>query len=394
LPAESEAEARCSVVQRNLPPEITSLIDGLAGCLADAPGATAVVDLLRAHYRPGRPLAEAFAGALAAIFGDEGLLFLNPRDPRLAALAAPIYRRSIEDAAAIDAALAAQGARLESAGFAEQIPPRPGSTLVFFHRDDARGPRYRLQRAGEDVWELTGCEHKVTHREVLALTERDPLRFSTSALLRPLVQDTLLPTVAYVGGPAEVSYFAQLMPLYPLFGVTPPLVMPRARFRCVDARARRRLAALKLSADDLHLPTDELLARIAVQRPPDAADPATLKAIVDDEVAPRVAALTSAIERAFPHLARAAERTNDSVSHVLRKLTNRYARALLERDTATQQRLRWLQDTLVPGGVPQERVFGWPWLAAQLGPDVLKRLVFEELTKRGTFVTELIEICP
>ena len=218
--------------------------------------------------------------------------------------------------------------------------------------------------------------------------------FSTSALLRPLVQDTLLPTVAYVGGPAEVSYFAQLMPLYPLFDVTPPLIMPRARFRCVDARARRLLTALKLSPDDLSLPADELLARIAVQRPPEAADPAALKGMVDDELAPRVAALTAAVELAAPHLARAAERTHDSVTHVLRKLINRYSRALLERDTAAHERLRRLQDLLVPGGVPQERVFGWPWLAAQLSPDGLKRLVFDGLAAHGTFVTELLELAP
>jgi bacillithiol biosynthesis cysteine-adding enzyme BshC len=340
-----------------------------------------VVALLRAHYAPGRPLAVAFAGALAAIFGDEGLLFLDPRDPRLAPLASSIYRRSIEHAPAVDQCLAAQGARLDSAGFAQQIPPRPGSTLVFFHRDDARGPRYRLQRADhDDDWGLTGCQETIAHAEVLALTTREPMRFSTSALLRPLVQDTLLPTVAYVGGPAEVSYFAQVMPLYELFDLPPPLIMPRARFRCVDARARR--------------PIDALLERIAVDRPADAADPAALKALVDDELAPRVAALTAAVELALPHLKRAAERTNKSVAHALDKLTNRYARALLERDTTTRERLTRLQNLLLPGGVPQERVYGWPTLAAQLGPDALKRLVFEALSKQGTFVTDLIELRP
>ena len=393
LPPETEADARCSVAHRTLAPEITPLLEALAGSLAGTPGGEAVVALLRTHYVPGRPLASAFAGALAAIFAEEGLLFLNPRDPRIAPLAAPLYRSSLERADAIDECLAAQGARLESAGFTQQIPLRPGSTLVFFHRDNAHGPRYRLQRSGDD-WVLTGSQESVPHAEVMALTAREPMRFSTSALLRPLVQDMLLPTVAYVGGPAEVSYFAQLMPLYRLLDVTPPLVMPRARFRCVDARARRLLAALKLSPDDLGRPADELLARIAVQRPPDAVDPAALKNIVDDELAPRVAALTAAVELALPHLARAAERTHGSVMHALQKLTGRYARALLERDTTTRDRLQRLHDRLLPGGVPQERVYGWPWLAAQLGPEALKGLVFDEMTRHGTFVTDLLELRP
>jgi hypothetical protein len=151
---------------------------------------------------------------------------------------------------------------------------------------------------------------------------------------------------------------------------------------------------LNLSSDDLGRPAEELLARIAVQRPPDAVDPAALRNIVDDELAPRVAALTAAVELALPHLARAAERTHGSVMHALQKLTNRYARALLERDTTTRERLLRLQDRLLPGGVPQERVYGWPSLAAQLGPEVLKRLVFDALAAHGTFVTDLIELRP
>src|SRR5439155_1167303 len=81
---------------------------------------------------------------------------------------------------------------------------------------------------------------------LLAALRDEPRRFSTSALLRPIVQDTLLPTVAYVGGPSEVAYFAQLGPLYRAFDRTPPLVVPRARFRITDGRTRRLLDRLGL----------------------------------------------------------------------------------------------------------------------------------------------------
>src|SRR5204862_346704 len=104
----------------------------------------------------------------------------------------------------------------------------------------------------------------------------DPLRFSTSALLRPIVQDALLPVAAYVGGPAELSYFAQLGPVYDHFGLAPPLVMPRARVRVVDARARRLLEELSLSPADLALPDAELAARLPGTRPPGAPDPAAI----------------------------------------------------------------------------------------------------------------------
>jgi len=392
LAREAAPAARVSIAHRVLGPEITGLIDALAGHLGGAAAAGEVIALLRAHYVPGRPLARAFAGALAAIFGDDGLLFLDPRDARVAALAAPVYRRSLEAAAEIDDCLAARAAALGEAGFEQQVPLRPGASLLFFHDDDPAGPRHRLQREG-DGW-LTGSGHPVTSDQLAARLQARPLCFSTSALLRPLVQDTLLPTVAYVGGPAEVSYFAQLMPLYRLFDLSPPLIVPRARFTCVDARARRLLASLQLTPRDLSLPAHELRRRLPVTRPAGAPDPEALKQTVAAQVMPEIEALTQAIATALPHLARAAGRTRRSVDHVLRRLTERYGRELLERDTVTARQLQRLQELLLPDGAPQERVHGWPMVAAQVGPAALKQAVFDALAQAGTFVTQPLELRP
>jgi len=392
LAPEPPSAARVSVAHRVLGPEIGALLEALAAQLGQTGGAAEVLALLRAHYVPGRSLARAFAGALAAIFGDEGLLFLDPRDARLAALAAPLYRRSLLAAEQIDDCLGARAAALHDAGFEQQVPLRPGASLLFFHEGGPEGPRHRLQREG-DQWR-TGSGHPLTTDQLTARLDQGPLCFSTSALLRPLVQDALLPTVAYVGGPAEVSYFAQLMPLYPLFGLSPPLILPRARFTCVDARARRLLAALHLTPQDLTLPADQLRRRLPIARPAGAPDPEALKRTVAAEVMPQIEALAQAMATALPHLTRPAGRTRRSVEHVLHRLTDRYARELLERDAVTARRLQRLQDLLVPGGAPQERVHGWPALAAQVGPAAFKRAVFEALAQAGTFVTEPLELRP
>jgi len=394
LAPESGEQARVSVAHRVLGPEITGLLDELAGHLGQAGAAAEVMTLLRAHYVPGRPIAQAFAGALAAIFGEEGLLFLDPRDARIAELVAPLYRRSLEAAGDVDDCLGARSAALHQAGFDEQVPLRPGSSLLFFHEGDPRGPRHRLQRAQDGNGWRTGGGATVSDQALQALVSEQPLRFSTSALLRPLVQDTLLPTVAYVGGPAEVSYFAQLMPVYRLLDVAPPLIVPRARFTCLDARARRLLATLHLTPADLTLPPHELRRRLPVTRPAGAPDPESVQQAVAAELMPRIATLTQAIADASPHLSRAAVRARRSVDHVLRRLTERYARELLEADTVTARQLTRLQELLRPDGVPQERVHGWPALAAQVGPTAFKRAVFDALAQAGTFVTETLELRP
>ena len=391
----SEAQARVSVAHRCLGPEIDALLDRLGSLLAGQPGAEEVLPLLRAEYRPGRSLAAAFAGVLATLFADEGLVFLDPRDARVASLAAPIYRSCIEDADLIERHLQERQAALAAAGFATQVPVR-ACALVFFHQGGVAGPRFRLQKAGANAteWVSAGTTATVPHAELLDLLARDPLRFSTSALLRPIVQDALLPTAAYVGGPGEINYFAELGPLYQHFGVLPPLLVPRAHFRCVDARTRRWLAQSGLQAADLAQPAQEIRARLDPARPSASPDPQELRDRVARQILPAVEEVISAISATGEHLHRPAQRTRGSVAHALEKLIGHYARDLVERDESTQRRIAQLALVLQPGGVAQERFYGWPWLAGRLGSSTCKRLVLERLQQAGAFATDILELLP
>ena len=393
-----DGEERASVAYRTLPSGVSPLLDRLAGVLEPGPAAEETLALLRAHYQPGASMAMAFASVIAAVFAEDGLLVFNPRDARVAELAAPIYRTCIDDCEPIEVLLQDRRDALAAAGFAEQVAVRERGALVFFHRDGETGPRFRIQRkvtgASEVSWALAGSAEVVHHSDLLATLAREPLRFSTSALLRPIVQDVLLPTVAYVGGPGEINYFAQLPPLYAHFGLTPPLLVPRARFRCVDARARRWLGQLGLKAVDLSAPPDELRARLPAPLPSGAPDPKELRALVDRQVLPAVDKIAAAIGATSVQMQRPARRTRASVTHALGRLIERYARTLVERDRVTVDRIRRLELTLSPEGVPQERYYGWPSLAGRLGVAGLKRLVMEKLRIAGPFVSEIQDLEP
>ena len=405
LPTESTAEARVSVAHRRLPLEVGPLLEQLAELLGPGPAAAETMVMLRTHYLAGRPMAQAFAGVLAELFADEGLLIFDPREARVAGLAAPIYREALDACTTLGRRLEEQGTALAAAGFEQQIPVRPDCALLFGHLGAATGPRYRLERQrgtarssdASGGWRLAGAEAALSDRAVAELLSRDPLRFSTSALLRPIVQDTLLPTAAYVGGPAEVSYFAQTGPLYDHFRVAMPLIVPRARFRCLDVHTRRRLAELGLGADDVGRPQAELVARLpstASQQFPTAA---ALSARVAAEIAPavdQIAAAATALDPNDRNLTRAAERTRAHVARALARLTGRYARKLAERDGVALGRLARVQNALAPGGVPQERAYAWPSLAGRLGPTALKTLVFDRLAAVGPFTTALQDLEP
>ena len=388
---EGEVQARISVAHRRLGPEINALLDQVATLLDGQPGAQEVLALLREHYRSGRPLATAFAGVLATLFADEGLLFLDPRDARVASQAAPIYRSCIEQAGLIEDQLRARQDALAAAGFATQVPVR-SCALVFFHQGSADGPRFRLREAAGRRWGLAGSTETFSQDELLEWLAREPLRFSTSALLRPIVQDALLPTVAYVGGPGEINYFGEIGPLYQHFHMVPPLLVPRARFRCLDARTRRWLEQSGLRASDLFDPN--FRTRLHPARPAGSPDPQEMRERVAQRILPLVREITAAISSTGEHLQRPAERTRATVAHALEKLIGRYTHDLVERDEATQRRIRKLELALNPGGVAQERFYGWPWLAGRLGVSACKRLVLDRLDQAGAFATDILELLP
>jgi bacillithiol biosynthesis cysteine-adding enzyme BshC len=399
LPDAAGGKGRASVAYRMLPPEVSVLLDTLAEVLEPGPAAEETLALLCAHYQPGRSMASAFAQVMAAVFADEGLLVFDPRQPgeaHVAELASPLYRRCLDDCEHIEARLQDRQAELAAAGFKEQVAVRERGALVFFHRDSEAGPRFRLQRqqGGEASWTLAGSTEVLRHEEVLATLAREPLRFSTSALLRPIVQDTLLPTVAYVGGPGEINYFAQLGPLYSHFGLVPPLLVPRARFRCMDARTRRRLGQLGLKVDDLSLSPEQLYACLRPHLPAGAVEPAELRALVDQQIVPVVDKIAATVAAAGANLQRPAARSRASVAHAMERLLARYARTLVERDEATLRRLHHLENELFPNHTPQERYYSWPSLAGRLGIAALKHLVFESLQAVGPFATDVRDLQP
>src|SRR5689334_6661454 len=376
-----DSGARTSVAHRTLPKEVESLVAALSDALAAQPFAAEILEPLRAAYVPGRPVAQAFAMLLAAVFAEEGLLFLDPRCPEMARAASPLYTAALEQAHDIDAALMERGAALEAAGLREQVNVRQGSPLVFFHGEAPDGPRRRLQQDGAAFHVDGGGQ--VARAELLRAARHSPLLFSCSALLRPLFQDALLPVVAYVGGPAELGYLAQVAPLYPLLGVRPALAVPRARFRLIDARTDALLRALRLSPAEVEVPREELLGRLGRGggEGPDALARRLLGGLPD--------ALAASAKK-HPSLARAAQRTQVSVERAVSRFAARHARALAEEDRALVERVDRLQAALFPGGVPQERVHSLPFHAAHFGLARLKAAVLGAIRPGEAMVQDLL----
>ena len=355
----------------------------LAEALEDAPFAAEVMELLTAAYQPDATWSEACASVMAHLFADEGLLLLDPRDPAIAALAAPLHRRCLDQAEAIASALQTRHEAIEAAGFVAKVHIRPGAPLCFYAPEGRDGPRYRLApldapvsaHVDSDVardrsWQLVGHPDGavVSDADLRAQQRVDPGCLTTSALLRPLLQDTLLPTVAYVGGPGELAYFAQLPPLYALLGVPMPLLVPRARFVVVDGRIATQLDKLGLRAAQACGDEATLRSLLAERAVADGFMPVeTIAAQLQQALDPAFASLGDAMERLDPNLGKTVARSRGNIDETVQKLLGRYEAALARRDGDTTARLARVRAALLPDGAPQERVLGVPGFAAQVG---------------------------
>jgi len=359
------AEESVSVAQRVLPDEVTSRLAELATAVARLPHGDEHVATLSRHYRPGAGWGHAFAGVLSSLFAEEGLVLIDPADPALAPLAAPLHRRALTESASIASALLTRAAALEASGFHAGVHVRPGAPLSFFHPEGAGGPRTRLAPAPGGFVEVGGARSR-TLPELLAALDRDPASFTTSALLRPILQDTWLPTIAYVGGPAEVAYFAQLKPAYAAFDVAMPIVVPRAQLRLVERPTRLALSRRGLTAGEAIKPFDEAITLTM---------PVSTASSDGERLSQRLAAdVNRLLDQATPEVAaagagavKALEKTRQTMSRSAVKLGRSLDKALLLRDRETVSDLEMIRARLLPRGIPQERFFAPASFCARYG---------------------------
>jgi bacillithiol biosynthesis cysteine-adding enzyme BshC len=335
-------------------------------------GGSEATEWLRASYKPGDTFGSAFAKLYAKVFGALGVIVLDPDDAALHALAGPICSGAIEYAAELNDALLQRGQQLTRAGYHEQVNVTPSSTAVFALHKGARTAIHRARANGNgDAFEIGG--EKLSRATLLQRIAANPGDFSANALLRPVVQDSLLPTLAYVGGPAEVAYFAQSAVLYEkLLGRVTP-ILPRFSATIIEAKQSSLLERYGLSLTDLYAGPEAVLSQIAARSLPpemqaefDAAEQAFDKALIS---------VRTKLERLDPTLTDASDRAGRKIRYQVNRLRQRAANAELRRTEILSRHAALLSNTLFPDKVPQERQFASAQFLARHGTGLLPYLL-------------------
>jgi bacillithiol synthase len=348
-------------------PDINPLVEAAATLL----GSSEVSAWLRESYREGDTLGSGFARLFAKLFADWGVILLDGSDPELDQMAEPLYRAAIEQAVSIDEALLNRGKELESAGYHQQVKVTPSSTLLFMFRDGARTVIHRRVNGDASVDFIIGNE-RITKDELLRRISDNSENFSPNVLLRPVMQDFLLPTLAYAGGAAEVAYFSQVAVVYEalLAHVTP--VLPRFSATLVDAKAQRLLDKYDLSPGDIFQGPDALKHELASRTLPADLQTAFDKAFAALEQC--VEAIRGSLTRLDSTLVDAANRAGAKMQYQLEHLRSSAARAELRQSEVLERHAAFLSNFLFPDKALQEREIAGIYFVARFGPELLKLL--------------------
>ncbi|MCM3902556.1 MAG: bacillithiol biosynthesis cysteine-adding enzyme BshC, partial [Pyrinomonadaceae bacterium] len=244
VPVDLHREAQ-PVGHVKLDESINSVLSRLFELLPASEFAADVKSLLQKAWQPGHGYADSFATMMTSLLSRYGLVFLDPLDPGLKKLAAPLYAKAAAGALEIGQALERRSRELEEAGYHAQVMASANSFPLFIHNE--AGQRHAVTRLENGKYKAKECEEEHTAEELAELALRHPERFSPNVTLRAVVQDYLLPTIAYYGGAAEIAYFAQTAEVYRLLErpVTP--ILPRSSLTMIEHHTGKTLARYSLS---------------------------------------------------------------------------------------------------------------------------------------------------
>ena len=345
---------------------VSSCIDRLAEILTPTEFTGDLLANLRSAYQQGHGMSEAFGRWLELVLGESGLIVYDAADPATKPLVAEIFAHEARFAGRTAELATEAGKQLMALGYHAQVMPTPGNVSMF-HFDGGRQPI--ALEAGRFV--VSG---RALDAPALAeLAGSNPEAFSPNVLLRPIVQDALFPTIAYVAGPNELAYLGQLKSVYADFGVPMPLMFSRASATLLDSAGVRFLAKYHVPIEDLQAPDEGTLNRLLESQLPPAIERALQDA--DAGIEERMQALIEALPALDPTLEGAARSVSGRLHHELQGLHTKIIHAAKKRDETLRRQFGRTQAQAFPGGQAQERSTGFVYFLNRFGPALIDRLM-------------------
>jgi uncharacterized protein YllA (UPF0747 family) len=324
--------------------DVSEVISKFISSLPDSEFRPAVQDLLTNSYQPGISPVDAFGRMLASLFQGSGLILVNPLDAELRKLAVPTLHQVVRQNPEIRSAVLARNRALSSAGYHEQVKVDENFTGVFAYRDKCRQPLAPSELTTE-------------------------VALSANVLTRPAMQDAIFPTAAYIGGPAEIAYFAQAAAVYEALGRHAPPVYPRISATFVEPRVARALNKYDMQFLDVFRGRDFMRHKAVA-----AVQGVELFDRARDRISAELESLRPALTTVDATLGGALDTSQQKVLHQMEALRTKFVNAEARRNETLERQLEAVANSLFPEKKLQERVLNISSFLARYGVSVLRQL--------------------
>jgi bacillithiol synthase len=349
-----------------LDPSVMAAVEGLRTTLPRTEFTDDVLVSLAEAYRPGAGMSDAFGRWLESVLGRLGLVVYDASEPATKALAGSLFTRELEQPSATTRLASEQGRALADAGYHAQVVPHTDNVALF----KLDGIRETLHFRGGAF--VVADKTVVPAPDLIAESREHPERFSPNVLLRPLVQDTIFPTICYVAGPNELAYLGQLKPIYAHFGVPEPLMAPRATVTLVDSAGARFLAKYDVPFEALQPDNETALNHLLESQLPRSVEEALER--VTRDVDTGMAQLVDALPLIDPTLVDAAKSSLGRMQHDVKKLHEKIIHAAKRRDETLRRQFARTRAQAFPEGHAQERSIGFVYFLNRYGTALVDRL--------------------
>ena len=366
--ADLDGAGHLPIARLSLTADSAAAVDQLDAALPDSEFKAAIIASLRQAYAPGVAMATAFGTWIEEVLGPHGLVVYDSSDAAAKVLARDVFVKEVSQPGHTARIAASAGEALVAKGYHAQATLADGTVSVF-HLNTERSP---VRVDGDQAF--IG-ERALTLAQLVDEARQQPQHFSPNVLLRPIVQDTVFPTICYVAGPNELAYLGQLKDVYAHFGVPMPLMYQRATATLADSATVRFLAKYELPLTALRAQDEAALNQLLHSQLPPTVEQSL--AAVTSAIDERMAAVATAVPLIDPTLEGAVKSTLGKLQHEVHALNNKVIQAAKRKDETLRRQFQRAQALTFPQGHPQEREVGFVWFLNRYGPALVDRLLDE-----------------
>ncbi len=343
---------------------IEQLFTALDANLPKSDYTSSLLDMLKGYYKPGVTFLKAFTGFFNHVYENSGLIFMNPNTPEFKKILSPFFTKEINANSEASKRVIQTSVELEE-HYHAQIKAKALNLFMFY-----KGGRHLIEPSDNGDYFLKNLRQRYTKEELLTIAQETPELLSPNVVTRPLCQDTLLPTIAYVAGPGEIAYFAQLKPVYEYFNVTMPVIYPRASVTLMEEKIQKVLEKYSLDLEELFGDVDAILAKVSEQVSEVKVD--SLFESLEVRIKESLNEARFGIQQIDPTLNGTIDATIAKFQQQLDVLKQKTQKAQQQKEEISLKQIKKAALNIFPNGNFQEREFSVIQYLNKYGPDFVK----------------------